>query len=200
MNGGTVIGNGLGGGVTFNRVTFDASGASLLGTQVAAGDWTVGTSANRVSGDGMAFTDPTGDLAFGALNIANDTGTGLYVNTKVNATAFALSNTSGTIDTTNGAAVFLDPLTTDLTFSTISSTNSLTNGIELNTVGGSFTVTGATNEQWGEHKRHPDHRFECHRQLCRRRYRYDRSRWNSHCQQYRHRELQRDDDNPEHIG
>ena len=144
MNNNTVVGNGLGGGVIFNQVTFDASGTALLGTQVAAGDWTVGTPGSRVSGDGMVFSDPTGDLAFGALNIANDTGTGLYVNTKGNGTTFSLSNTSGTIDTTNGSALFLDPLTTNMTFSSVSSTNSFTNGVTLDTVGGSINLGNVT--------------------------------------------------------
>ncbi|MBS0206166.1 MAG: right-handed parallel beta-helix repeat-containing protein [Planctomycetes bacterium] len=149
MNGGTIVG-GLSGGANFNRVTFDASGRALSGTQVVAGDWTIGTTGARVQGDGLHFDNPTGDLAFGNLNIANDTGTGLYVNTKGLGTTFSLGNSGGTVDTTGGAALFLDPLTTNLTFSTVSSTNSATDGITLDTVAGTVnlgtvTVNNATN-------------------------------------------------------
>jgi hypothetical protein len=144
MNGGTVVGNGAGGGVIFQQVTFDASGAALVGTQVDAGNWMIGTVANRISGDGLQLYYPTGDLKFGTLNIANNTGAGLYVDTKTLGTTFSLSNTGGTIDTTNGQAVYLDPLTTNLTFDAINSTNSFTNGITLDTVAGTFAVHGGT--------------------------------------------------------
>ena len=125
-----VSGNGTAGGIEFNRVTFDASGASLSGTQVAAGSWTIGTTSNRVQGDGPRFDGPTGNLAFGTLNIANYNGTGLCVDTKTLGTTFSLSNTGGTIDTTNGTATYLDPLTADLTFGTVNSTGSSTYGMD----------------------------------------------------------------------
>lgn len=148
MNGGTVIG-GTGGGVLFDQVTFDASGTALSGTQVNAGNWTIGTSGVRVQGDGLRFNAPTGDLKYGALDIANNSGTGLYVDTKTLGTTFSLSNTSGSVDTTSGAALFLDPLTTNLTFGTVSSTNSSSNGVTLDTLSGTLnintlTVTGAS--------------------------------------------------------
>lgn len=150
MNGGTIIGGATSGGVKFDQVTFDASGATLSGTQVLAGDWTIGTTGTRVNGDGLRFDGPSGDLAFDNLNIANNGGTGLYVDTKSLGTTFSLGNNGGTIDTTSGSAAFLDPLTTNLTFSTINSTGSGTNGITLDTVAGTFTVnegtiTNATN-------------------------------------------------------
>ena len=144
MNGGTIIGGPNSGGVYFSQVTFDASGTALLGTQLVAGDWTIGTNAARIQGDGLRFDGPTGDLAFGNLNIANNAGTGLYVDTKSLGTTFSLGNSGGTIDTTNGSAAFLDPLTTNLTFSTINSTGSGTNGITLDTVAGTFTVDEGT--------------------------------------------------------
>ncbi|MEI8380274.1 MAG: hypothetical protein WCJ09_09110 [Planctomycetota bacterium] len=148
MNGGTVIG-GTGGGVLFDQVTFDASGAALSGTQANAGNWTIGTPGVRVQGDGLHFNAPTGDLKYGSLDIANNSGTGLYVDTKTLGTTFSLSNTSGSVDTTSGAALFLDPLTTNLTFGTVSSTNSSSNGVTLDTLSGtlninSLTVTGAS--------------------------------------------------------
>lgn len=144
MNGGTVLGNGTGGGVVFNRVTFDHSGRSLLSQQAVGGNWTIGTAASRVVGDGLRFVDPTGDLRYGQINIANNNGTGLYVNTKGLGTSFSLSNTSGSINTANGSALFLDPLATDLTFGTVNSIGSDTHGIDLVGVTGSVTVNGGT--------------------------------------------------------
>lgn len=144
MLNGTVIG-GTGGGIDFKRVTFDASGTDLSGTQVYAGNWTIGTTGARIQGDAIKLDGPTGDLKFSTLNIANNNGTGLYVDTKSLGTTFSLSNTSGTINTTNGSATFLDPLTVNLTFSSIDSTNSPVNGLWLQGVAGAFTVTGLTN-------------------------------------------------------
>ncbi|MCC6755990.1 MAG: hypothetical protein IT199_06425, partial [Solirubrobacterales bacterium] len=141
MNGGTVIGGANSGGVLFNQVTFDASGTALSGTQVAAGNWTIGTNAARVQGDGLRFDAPTGDLAFGTLNVSNNAGTGLYVDTKTLGTTFSLSNTGGAVDTTAGAALFLDPLATNLTFGTVSSADSSTTGATFSGVTGSVNIT-----------------------------------------------------------
>ncbi|MEI9893916.1 MAG: hypothetical protein WDN28_08425 [Chthoniobacter sp.] len=66
----------------FNRVTFDASGAALSGTQVNAGIWNIGQgtlAAQRVQGNGLNFQGPTGNLAFTTLNIFNNSGTGLLL-------------------------------------------------------------------------------------------------------------------------
>ncbi len=139
MNGGTVIG-GTGGGILFDQVTFDTSGSQLLGTQLNAGNWTIGTPATRVNGDGLRMNAPTGDLKFGTIEIANNNGTGLYVDTKALGTAFSLSNTGGTVDTTNGSALFLDPLTTNLTFASVNSTSSTTTGATLDTVSGTINI------------------------------------------------------------
>jgi hypothetical protein len=143
MNGGTVIANATnGGGVEFEEVTFDASGTALSGTPVNAGNWNIGQgtgAGQRVQGDGLNFTAPTGSVAFGTLNIFNNAGTGLLVNTKGAGTTFSLANTASTIDTTNGTAMSLDPLTAHLTFSSVSSTNAV-NGVVLNTVGGTVAL------------------------------------------------------------
>ena len=60
-------------------------------------------------------------------------------------TTFALATAAGSVNTTNGAAVNIDPLTTAMTLTDLTSTNSPTSGLILDTVTGSFTVTGATN-------------------------------------------------------
>ena len=64
-------------------------------------------------------------------------------------TTFTLGTGGGTIDTTNGAGMNVDPLTFNATFSSVKSTNSGTNGVTLNTVAGTtnlgaVTVSGAT--------------------------------------------------------
>ncbi|MCY0093639.1 inverse autotransporter beta domain-containing protein [Hoeflea ulvae] len=121
LGGLTVIGNGTGGGVLFDEVTFDAdTGTAGIQTVTATGTVQIGQSAGaRVNGKGLSFIDPTGDLGLITLTIFNDGGTGLEVNTKGAGTTFNLSNSGGSVDTTNGTALFLDPLTMNLAFSTV---------------------------------------------------------------------------------
>ena len=115
FSGNTVIGNGTGGGILFSGVDFDGNGA---GAAVAGGTLNVGQgTGNRVQGDGLSLIDTTGELGFTTLNIFNNGGTGLEVDTKTNGnnTVFTLNGGgSGTVDTTGGAALFLDPLTMNL--------------------------------------------------------------------------------------
>jgi len=152
MSNNTILGGAAGGGVLFHRITFDASGTDLLGTQVNAGDWTIGTVANRVHGDGLRFDAPTGNVQFGNLNIANDAGTGLYIDTKsaIPATTFIIGNTGGVIDTTNGAAMFIDPppaspaLTVNMTYDSVDSIGATGSGISLIGVVGTVTINGGS--------------------------------------------------------
>ncbi|SDU48381.1 hypothetical protein [Stappia sp. ES.058] len=122
--GNTVIGNGTGGGIFFEKVDFDSDGA---GATVSAGTLNVGQGTGaRVEGDGVGFADTTGAIDFATLNIYNSNGTGLLVDTKTNGlnTDFTMTGGgSGTVDTTNGSALFLDPLTMNLSFSSVSSTS-----------------------------------------------------------------------------
>jgi hypothetical protein len=129
FNGVTVTPNGVGGGIIFNRVTFDAATGGAV-TQVAGGTANIGANfaapaaGDRVQGDGLSFLNPTGDIIFTAINIANNVGTGLEVDTKGLGTTFNLVNGGGTINTLGGPALFLDPLTGDLTFTAVTSMNS----------------------------------------------------------------------------
>jgi hypothetical protein len=128
-------------GVQFNNVHFDS--AATAGDQaVNAGTLTVGTTAARVQGNGVSFLNPIGTLNFTTLNIANNSGTGLLVDTKVAGTTFTLTNAGGAIDTTAGVAADLDPLTVNLTFASINASGG-TSGIIFDTVAGTFAVTGA---------------------------------------------------------
>ena len=145
MNGGTVIGNGTGGGLQFSRVTFDGDGATAGNQQVSGGLWNIGQSTStRVFNDGVHLDGATGVLAFSTLNIFNNAGTGLFVDTKTLGTTFALGNTGGAIDTTAGAAMNLDPLTTNLTFTSVKSVNSGTSGVIVDSLTAGSTLTVGT--------------------------------------------------------
>jgi mucin-19 len=131
------------GGFAFSNLTFD-SDTVTAGTQaVSAGNLTLGTPGSRITGDGLSLIDVFGTLNFGDLNIANNGGTGLIViNSKAN--NFSFGTTGGAIDTTNGTAINLDPLTVNMVLGSVNSTGGLF-GILLDQVDGSFTVTGAVN-------------------------------------------------------
>ncbi len=143
--GNKVIGGGAGGGIRFVDVRFDSDGA---GGTVNAGSLDIGTSGAPVNATGLSFISASGTLNLGTLNVFNDAGTGVFVDTKGNGTIFTLNNTGGVVSTTNGVAFNLDPLTVDMTFASVSSVNNpaanIANGIIFDGVAGTFTVTGAT--------------------------------------------------------
>lgn len=144
----TVDGNGTGGGIRFNAVRFDADAGTAGDQQVAFGAMTIGSSGNRVQGDGLSFLAPTGDVQLASLDIFNNLGTGLEVDTKIGGTTFNLDTLGGSVDTTNGAALFLDPLTGNINFSSVSSTNATNLGAtsQISSGNGSgVTVDGLTS-------------------------------------------------------
>ena len=138
------------GGVSFNTATFDSDPSTAAIDPVAATSLSIGdtNTTTDVVGNGLTFTDTTGDIAIDNLQIGNDLGTGLFVSTKT--TTFHLTTgADSVINTTNGDALFLDPLTIDLQFASIQSSDSPTSGILLDAVSGSLvsqstTINGAT--------------------------------------------------------
>ena len=131
------------GGIYVERATFDAGG----GAQVDGGTTVIGSLANRVSGDGIALYDVSGDLGYTQLDVFNDGGTGVLIDLKGLGTTFGFDTGGGTIDTTSGAALYLDPptpmgLDLGVTLDDVSSVDSPDAGLVLDTVSGSFTVTG----------------------------------------------------------
>ena len=130
------------GGFLANKVTFDSNLVTPGVQQVATNLLSIGSSTDttQVKGDGLRLIDPTGSLSIGALNVFNDTGTGVLVDTKVGGTTFTLATTSGAVTTTNGPALNLDPLTVAMFLGTVRSDTSPTNGIILDTVIGSLTI------------------------------------------------------------
>lgn len=151
--GGNSVTMATGGGVLTTTVTFDSDPATAAIEQVTATSLTIGDAmvTNNVTGDGFRLIDPTGDLSISSLQVANDMGTGLFVDTKGGGTTFNLvTGGSSSITTTNGAALNLDPLTVNLQFASLESTGSSTSGILLDVVSGNIvsrvtTVNGSTN-------------------------------------------------------
>ncbi|CDX25320.1 conserved exported hypothetical protein [Mesorhizobium plurifarium] len=139
FSGNTVTG-GTGGGIAFSNVTFDSTGA---GGTVSVGTLDVGTTGARVQGDGLAFTNTSGTLDLGTFIVANNGGTGVMVDTKGANTSFTLNSSGGSVDTTNGTAFNLDPLTVNMTVASVTATGGAS-GIIFDGVAGTFTVTGAT--------------------------------------------------------
>lgn len=142
-------------GLVFDGVVFDAdpSDADFTGDEVSAGNTSVGSLADPVAGSALVLTNVSGDLAFGTLDLFTDgmgaVGLAATGNGTLNAgagTGFEITNTGGTISSSNGPAVNLDPLTAGLTFSSVSSGSSAMgiHAIRLHDVAGSFTATGGT--------------------------------------------------------
>jgi len=112
-------------GMLFDRVTFDATGALLAGGQVQG----PGITTVNGSGDGLSFINPTGDLRIGEVEIVNFNGTGLEVFTKGLGTTFNLqTGGGGSINTTSGNALFLDPLTGNINIAEVTSSGSMVGG------------------------------------------------------------------------
>lgn len=139
--GNKVTGGAGSGGIVFNNVRFDSNGA---GGTVSAGTLGMGTPGTRIQGNGLSFTNTSGTFDLGTLSLANTGGTGVIANTKT--TTFTLNSSAGVVTTINGAAFDLDPLTVNMTFSSVSAVvNGVASGITFDGVAGTFTVTGATS-------------------------------------------------------
>ena len=134
------------GGFLANKVTFDSNLATVGIQQVTTTSLTIGSSTDttQVKGDGFRLIDPTGNLLVSNLNVFNDTGTGVLVDTTGGGTAFVLSTSAGQISTTNGPAINLNTLTASMALGSIRSTNSLTNGVLLNAVSGALSAGNTT--------------------------------------------------------
>jgi hypothetical protein len=142
-----VISAAMTGGLLVDTATFDADPATGAIDPVQAASLTIGASGamGSVTGDGVRLLDPTGDLRIETLTIFNRMGTGLLVDTKGGGTTFNLeTGPTSSITTTTGAAMSLDPLTIDLQFAALQSTNSAANAIFLDTVSGRLTSESTT--------------------------------------------------------
>jgi hypothetical protein len=106
-----------------------------------------------VQGDGLSFIDTTGDLNIPTLDIYNNGGTGLTVDTSGLGTTFNLSVDGGTIDASGGDAILLNGPTFSLnnttvvngaTFDTVNTTSSTLSG-SGNTAGAFSCTDGGGN-------------------------------------------------------
>lgn len=132
-------------GVDILDATFDAVTGGAI-QQVTGGNLSVGTIGDRVEGDGVRLDQVLGDISFGTVDIFNNNGTGLFIRDAAGkGGVFAFGNTGGTINTTTGAAVDIDPVTMSSTFANLTSTASAGRGVNLDTIAGTFTVTGTTS-------------------------------------------------------
>lgn len=135
------------GGFLVDTATFDADPTTVAIDTVNVAMLTIGSEDDTtdVTGDGLSLIDPTGVLNITVLDVFNDMGTGLLVDTKGGGTTFTLTTgPDSTIMTTNGAAMSLDPLDVDLQFDLVQSDDSPTNGIFLDTVSGRIDIATTT--------------------------------------------------------
>ena len=127
------------GGLLADTVTFDSDPATVDIDAISAGDLEI-----SATGDGLQLLSTSGEFGFDTLTITNSGGTGLLVDTTPASTEFVLSSSGGSIATTGGPALDLTSLNIDLTLDSVSSTDSPTTGITLDTVGGSLSIETTT--------------------------------------------------------
>jgi hypothetical protein len=142
----TVSGNTLGSGIMVTTATFDQTPGGTFQT-VSGGTTVVGAPGNGVNASGIALTGVSGDLLFNDLQVFADGGAGLRV---VGTGAFASSTgmqiavsnggLSRSIAAVNGPAVDVTSATVSLPLAQITSSNSATTGVNLDTVGGTFSA------------------------------------------------------------
>ncbi|HLM57534.1 MAG TPA: Ig-like domain-containing protein [Pyrinomonadaceae bacterium] len=156
-----VSGNTGGSGIVVNggggSVLFDANPGTPAFDVVSWGTTAVGAAGNGVGASGVSLTSVRGDLAFSDLDVYADNGTALLaVGTSPNytgtsGTRLTINTGTPTLVATNGAAANVTDANINLVASTLSSTNSATNGVALTRVGGTFTapagstITNATS-------------------------------------------------------
>lgn len=130
---GNTITNADAGGVNANRVTFNALTVDSL---------SIG---NAVMGPGLSLQESTGSLTITNLAISNSNGAGLVVENAVSPLTLTTGPTS-TISTQGGAALDLTGpmLTSNLSFASLATTDSATNGIQLDGVMGTLTSLTTT--------------------------------------------------------
>ena len=136
VTGSTTIDNSATHGISIAASTIDADFATVDISGAGGG----------LVGDGVRLdTNANSTFNFDVLNVTTDNGSGLFARNSTDVTVGG-----GTISATGGPAVDvrttggLDETLIDMTFSSLSSTNSTTTGINLDGIEGDFTVTGAT--------------------------------------------------------
>jgi len=121
----TSTGNGLDGLHIVGNGTYNFTGTTLL----------------QDNGDDGLDVAGQGTYSFAILNAQDNADAGIYVaGTSV---AGSFTTTGGTVSGNGGIAVFIDPISANVTLSSISHSGG-TSGVVLDNLAGSFTVTGQT--------------------------------------------------------
>jgi len=151
----SIIPNTAGTGISITNAIFDALPGTAGLQTVSGGTTTIGASGNGVGCAGFVMSGVSGDLSFTDLDIFADGGAGLSVVGSGSFTGsagfqIAVGAGVGTIAAVGGPAVNVSSATINLPFAQITSTNSATTGVSLDTVAGTFsagsgsTITNAT--------------------------------------------------------
>jgi hypothetical protein len=132
-------------GISVNSAIFDATPGVPFNT-VFGGTTAIGVPGNGVGTNGMVLTNVSGDLSFTDLDIFNSAGAGLQASGTTPYTGsagFQIAVNAGvaTITAVGGPAVNLSNVkANNLPFNTISSANSPTTGVALNSLLGTFSA------------------------------------------------------------
>ena len=135
----TVSGNTVGTGISITSATFDLQPGAPFQT-VLGGTTAVGASGNGVGAAGVVLTNVAGSLAFTDLDIYADGGVGLRATGAAAGMSLSVGAGVGNVAATGGPAVDLTSIAATLPFQTITSTNSPTTGVALNSVTGSVSA------------------------------------------------------------
>src|SRR5262249_49589573 len=146
--------NNVGTGIAITSAKFDANPATVAYDQVSGGTTVVGASGpgNGVGGSGIVLTNVSGDLAFTDLDIFADAGAALSVTGTGQVNTVAGTGTRVTVGAgvatfaaTGGPAVSVTNSTIDLQLQSLTSTNSATTGVNLDTVTGPFSAPSGSS-------------------------------------------------------
>jgi hypothetical protein len=143
-----VSGNTVGTGIAITSATFDQTAGGTFDL-VSGGTAVVGASGNGVGGPGVVLTNVSGNLSYTDLDIVADGGAGLRASSGAvynGSVGFQLAvGATSSVTAIGGPAVDLSTVTAAMPWQRISSTNSATTGVALNSVAGSFSTTGGTS-------------------------------------------------------
>jgi hypothetical protein len=139
-----VSGDSAGTGINIVGVVFDSVPGGAF-DPVSGGTTIIGAPGNGVGQSGLVLTNVQGRLSFTDLDVFADSGAGLRASSSTAYTGsaglqLAVSAGVATLDATGGPAVDISQASINLPLASIKSTNSMTTGLALNGVTGSFSA------------------------------------------------------------
>jgi hypothetical protein len=141
-----ISGTTVGSGVVVTSAKFDGTPGNPFNT-VNAGTLVIGASGNGVGAQGMVLTNVLGDLNFTDLDIFADAGAalsassaGVFNSASGTGLRMQVGGGVGTLQAIGGPGLSLTSVAANLPLNTISSSNSATQGINLDTVTGTVTA------------------------------------------------------------